>query len=477
MRIFRLAIIIFTLMAIMMFCTGITYAGTDSIKIKLDGVELVSDSPPVIVDGRTLVPTRVIFEAMDGTVKWDSASKKVTIDIQGKTIELTVDSKIAYINGTKKEIDVPAKIINNRTMVPVRFISEAIGCNVTWDSENRVVDITSAEAEDLITINKIKISKDKKSVEIYADNKITDYKSFQMTDPDRLILDIGNANLELDNGSIKASDNPYIKTIRYSQYTNNSVRIVADLKDSVSGTVSKSDTQKIAYITFEEGGNSTPSGIHIISAEDQAILDQYDLLPVEEEAQQKLIVIDPGHGGTDTGSRGYENGVAVLNEKDINLDIALRVQEMLEAAGANVYMIRTADTTIALYDRQDKANSLGASLYVAIHNNSFSTATPSGTEVLYYSKDQPTMDGISGYELAEDLQSTLISNLGLVDRGTKADPSLAVLRRTTMPAVIIEGAFISNPDNLNYMKTDEFRELYAKSVAKCVIEALNDSIE
>ena len=90
---------------------------------------------------------------------------------------------------------------------------------------------------------------------------------------------------------------------------------------------------------------------------------------------------------------------------------------------------------------------------------------------------KPTMDGISGTELAQNLQKILVSNLGLTDRGAKAKPELAVLRRTIMPAVIIEGAFISNPNDLEFMKTDEFRELYAKSVAKCIIEVLNESVE
>ena len=238
---------------------------------------------------------------------------------------------------------------------------------------------------------------------------------------------------------------------------------------------------RTAYINFEVSGTETPGGDNgqnsSISEEDQTILDQYGLLPVDEAARNKLVVIDPGHGGTDTGSRGFENGVAVMNEKDINLDIALRIRKMLEAAGARIYMIRTEDTTIPLYDRQDTANSLAASLYVAIHNNSYTSSSASGTEVHYHGKDDPPVDGISGISLAENLQSTLASNLGLINRGTKASPELAVLRRTVMPAVIIEGAFISNPNDLSYMKTDDFREKYAMSAAKCIIEELNDSVK
>lgn len=460
-------------LTVILFCFGISYAGSGTIKIRLDGTELTGDSPPVIVNGRTLVPARLLFESMGGAVTWDSATREVTVNINKDVIKLKVGSNIAYVNDVKKEIDVSATIKNNRTMIPVRFVAEAAGCKVAWDNANRVVDITSPDTAEYIAIQKIKITGGK-TVQIDADREIKDYKSFYMSNPDRLVLDIKNAKLSTAAGNDKASDSRYIQSVRYSQYAENTVRITVDMNASVTGTVSRSDSLTTAYLTFE---NSSAGGDGTVSGEDQAILDRYGLSAIRAEARQKLIVIDPGHGGSDTGSRGSENGRVVLEEKDLNLDIGLRVQKLLEAAGARLYMIRTADTTVPLYDRQDKANNLGASLYVAIHNNSYGNATPSGTEVLYYSKNQAVMDGISAYALAENLQKTLVKNLGLVDRGSKASPQLAVLRRTAMPAVIIEGAFLSNPGDLSFMKTDEFRELYAQSVAKCVIDALNSSVQ
>lgn len=471
-------------MILTMLGTAASFAGSGSIQVKLDGKEIVSDSPPVIVDGRTLVPARALFEAMGGTVSWNEASREVSVSVDDVNVKLKINSKKAYINGTEKTLDVPAKIIKNRTMIPVRFVSEAAGCQVSWDGKNRIVSIVSPKDEEggaAAVISGIEISPQGNKVSIEADREITDYTSFKMTNPSRLVLDINNATLSSKDGAVASEDNPYFKSIRYSQYTNDTVRIVADLVLFASGTVSRSDSLKTAYMTFEVNEPELPGEIiepdGSISVEDQTILDRYGLQPVAAEARNKLVVIDPGHGGSDTGSRGYENGVAVLNEKDINLDISLRVQKMLEAAGVRLYMIRTKDITIPLYDRQDTANMLEASLYVAIHNNSYTTDTPSGTEVHYHGKDDPPVEGISAMEVAKNLQSTLAANLGLVNRGTKVSPELAVLRRTVMPAVIIEGAFISNPNDLNYMKTDDFREKYAMSVAKCVIEALNNSVK
>lgn len=480
----RLVKLVLLTMILTMLGTAASFAGSGSIQVKLDGKEIVSDSPPVIVDGRTLVPARALFEAMGGTVSWNEASREVSVSVDDVNVKLKINSKKAYINGTEKTLDVPAKIIKNRTMIPVRFVSEAAGCQVSWNGKNRIVSIVSPKDEEggaAAVISGIEISPQGNKVSIEADREITDYTSFKMTNPSRLVLDINNATLSSKDGAVASEDNPYFKSIRYSQYTNDTVRIVADLVLFASGTVSRSDSLKTAYMTFEVNEPELPGEIiepdGSISVEDQTILDRYGLQPVAAEARNKLVVIDPGHGGSDTGSRGYENGVAVLNEKDINLDISLRVQKMLEAAGVRLYMIRTKDITIPLYDRQDTANMLEASLYVAIHNNSYTTDTPSGTEVHYHGKDDPPVEGISAMEVAKNLQSTLAANLGLVNRGTKVSPELAVLRRTVMPAVIIEGAFISNPNDLNYMKTDDFREKYAMSVAKCVIEALNNSVK
>lgn len=483
MKMNRLAKLAFMAMIVVLFTTTVSFADAGQIRINLDGVDIACDSPPVITEGRTLVPARAVFEAMGGSVEWNEASREVTVAVRDVAIKLKIDSATAYINGTGRQLDVPAKIIKNRTMVPVRFVSEAAGYEVSWDEKNRTVGLVSppAEIQQRIVIGSIGLSPEGNRIVVDADRDITDFKTFKMSSPSRLVFDISNAELGVSSGAITTQGNPFFQSIRYSQYTEDSVRIVADLTNYSSGTVSRSDTMRTAYLTFQVNEPDAlrdviePDGS--ISKEDQAILVRYGLEPVKAEAQHKIVVIDPGHGGADTGSRGYENGTAVLNEKDVNLDVALRVMKMLEAAGARIYMIRTDDVTIPLYDRQDTANSLEASLYVAIHNNSYSSETPSGTEVHYHGKNDPPLDGISAAELAEDLQTTLTSNLGLPSRGAKVSPELAVLRRTVMPAVIIEGAFISNPNDLNYMKTDDFREKYAMSAAKCIIDALNSSVE
>ncbi len=102
--------------------------------------------PPVIIENRTLVPVREVFENLGGSVAWDNDTRTVTVQKGETTIKLVINDKLALVNGAQKELDVPAKIINNKTMVPVRFISENCGLVVGWDGETSTVSITEPEA-------------------------------------------------------------------------------------------------------------------------------------------------------------------------------------------------------------------------------------------------------------------------------------------------------------------------------------------
>ena len=114
----------------------------EEISVFLNGKPISFDQPPVIVDGRTLVPLRAIFEAFGAAVEWDASTRTVTSVKNGTVIEMTVGNNVFYVDGTEIELDVPAQIINNRTLVPVRAIGEALSCGVEWEAATRTVIIT-----------------------------------------------------------------------------------------------------------------------------------------------------------------------------------------------------------------------------------------------------------------------------------------------------------------------------------------------
>jgi hypothetical protein len=122
-----------------MFTSATAYAAP---RVFLDGREVNFDVPPVIEDGRTLVPLRAIFSALGAEVMWDSDTRTVTAFKDNKKIELVIGGK-AYINHQEAYLDVPAKIINGRTLVPLRFVSEALDCNVKWNKDTHTVLLAS----------------------------------------------------------------------------------------------------------------------------------------------------------------------------------------------------------------------------------------------------------------------------------------------------------------------------------------------
>lgn len=110
-------------------------------KVVVDGKLLNFDINPVIENNRTLVPLRKILEELNMDLIWDEKTKKIVAKGEGIEISFVVNSKEAYVNGNKIELDVPAKTINGRTLIPLRFISDNLGKEVKWDGNNKVVYI------------------------------------------------------------------------------------------------------------------------------------------------------------------------------------------------------------------------------------------------------------------------------------------------------------------------------------------------
>lgn len=111
------------------------------ISVTVGGEPLQVTTTPVMENGTTLVPMRSIFEAFGMTLTWDEATKTATAKDDETEIKLTLGSTTAYIDGEATTLSVPAKSINGSTMVPVRFISEAIGNSIEWNAEDQAVNV------------------------------------------------------------------------------------------------------------------------------------------------------------------------------------------------------------------------------------------------------------------------------------------------------------------------------------------------
>ncbi len=133
-------------------CLGmcVTSQAASEISVYVNGEKVVFDQPPVIVDGRTMVPLRAIFEALGAEVNWDKSTKSILSLKNDVRVAMQIGSNIMSIQkGSETKtvtLDVPAEIVSDRTLVPVRAIAEAFGCEVTWDSSAREVEVWSNDA-------------------------------------------------------------------------------------------------------------------------------------------------------------------------------------------------------------------------------------------------------------------------------------------------------------------------------------------
>jgi hypothetical protein len=127
-----------------------TAIASDEIKVFVNGSEMsFPDQKPVInSDNRTLVPVRFVSQALGAAVGWTEASKKVTVELGDKVLTLAIGKREATVGAYTITLDTAAALMNDRTMVPLRFISEGLGANVQWDDSTRTIYITTGAQEE-----------------------------------------------------------------------------------------------------------------------------------------------------------------------------------------------------------------------------------------------------------------------------------------------------------------------------------------
>ncbi len=181
----------------------------------------------------------------------------------------------------------------------------------------------------------------------------------------------------------------------------------------------------------------------------------------------RLVIIDPGHGGVDPGAVAGN-----IYEKNFNLDTALRLQRLLEKKNINTYMMREDDTFVGLYERAYIANKLNGTLFLSIHNNAHpSNKNYGGTEAFYF-QGGTTIGNINGQIFAGLVQQKLVQYLNTADRQIK-HKNYVVIEATTMPAVLAEIAFMTNENDLRNLLDDDFRQRAAEALFDAIEEALN----
>jgi N-acetylmuramoyl-L-alanine amidase len=247
-------------------------------------------------------------------------------------------------------------------------------------------------------------------------------------DPDRLVIDVAGAIFVPVKQDIPVAG-AIVTEVRAAQFQAdpNVTRIVVVLRRKVPYTVSPG----------VDGAN-------------MIVVD----IP-EPSLRAHVVAIDAGHGGKDTGAIGPTG----LLEKDVVLDVAQRVRELLVKTGVRVIMTRETDAFVELQERPRLAKQQGATVFVSIHANASTRPASNGSETYYLSPQSQV--------LAQLVQEELARVPNLMPRGTKT-ANFLVLRESDMPAILVEVAYVSNIDEEARLRQQAFRQRLAEAVARGV---------
>src|SRR5437867_1427495 len=174
--------------------------------------------------------------------------------------------------------------------------------------------------------------------------------------------------------------------------------------------------------------------------------------PGQSASSSTAVVIDAGHGGFDRGGIPGQR----IPEKEMTLDVAQRLKTLLAASGYRVSMTRDSDLFVPLPTRVAIANSYGNAIFVCIHFNSAKRMGTGGIETYFYSRESLPLASAIHYYVAGGAPS---SNRGVRRRG------FYVLRKTTVPAVLVECGFLTNPAEGEYVQTASYRQKLAEEIA------------
>lgn len=469
--------------------------------IYLDGAELEqpADAQAGSVKGSVMVPLRVIIENLGYEVDWDKKTGLVTIRQGERSLQLTVGSTQAVVDGKATELSAAPVVQGGSTMVPLRFVGEQTGLKVSWNNDSKSAYLYSPDGGESVGVVPGRTSSSPEeeaagdgtltpvtgggeqtddstyipdspptgeggAAELngigFGENRLTiavsaavQPKVFTMSGPDRLVVDIPNTAFSESfkqqhslsaslQGELPVTDYPDVAKIRYSMFDNatSTIRIVVDLNKAVHYQV-----------------NNEGDGLLVV---DLAAPFTVPVVPPVTNGKP-LVVIDPGHGGKQPGATSITN----KNEKDFTLALALKVEALLkQETGLNVLMTRTTDVTLGLEERAKLANDNQATVFVSIHGNSFDGVTsPTGSET-YYSRDE-------SLPLAEVMHKHLVEGTGLPDRKVRKK-SLHVTRETKMPAVLLEVGYLKHKTDEALMYSEDFQQRVAESIVAGIKEYL-----
>ena len=352
-------------------------------------------------------------------------------------------------------------------------------CLLLWGQQGAEAAGFAQRAGSMSEITGIRVSTDADKTRIVVDGtKETEYKVSVISNPQRIIIDIQNAWVSPNVKKSTTIDSRFAKAVRIAQHDSSTVRVVVESsvgKNNYKVFALKGGTTayRVVMDFGKVGGGSKNSGIDFspqpkpdTSSSTGSNTNRGDTVgttsggTTTEPAftpglKGKIIALDAGHGGSDTGAIGPTG----VTEKGVTLRVAKALQKLLQAEGATVLMTRTTDTEVSpkkanasdveeLQARCDVGNDGNADIFISMHMDSFTNSTPSGTTGYYYTKGSK-----ASQRLAQYVSEGVVTALGTGNRGNKSC-NFYVVKHTDMPATLVEMAFISNDKEEKLMNSE-----------------------
>jgi len=489
-------IILITAVFAILFSLSSIFAQSSEIKILLDNIPLETVVPSVIENDRLFVSARNVVEALGGRITWFPALKLMTVNINGRTARLVIDDPTLEIDEKVIPLEIPARILDNRVMIPLEVIKFIAEVDIKWDNQTKTLSINTIRPY-LLKVRSYS-HPDKTRVVIDLSEK-TEFRADKLTNPDRIFIDIMGSIVKLEDTfkQIKIDDG-VIKTVRTAQFNEEITRVVFDLyREAKYEVFSLIEPDRVVIDIFKSGKEAAISQTLPAKPEEKST-------PGPEITGKRVVIIDPGHGGKDPGAIGPTG----LKEKDVTLGIALYLEKLLKGAGIPTYLTRSKDEFVYLENRTNFANQKNGFVFISLHANSVLNHRPSAEGIETFvlsskyigasardvadrenraSRAHPEVDTdlaliIADLEesanikysldFADIVQKKLVNYLKLENRGVKQAP-FVVLKGANMVAVIVEVGFISNPKEEKLLKTSKFRE----DAAQALFEAIKYYIE
>lgn len=404
---------------------------------------------------KRLFKTLALSMAMMMSLSTYAMAKGSNVQIKVKGARKNVATANVVVNGYNLKSRYAPYVDGNRTFVPIRELTELMGADVQWDQGTKSVRIRLRNQDVKLKINSsvVYVNNKKMQMDKQSTPRLTQYVrqngDYKTMVPLRFLSENLGFNVQWNNAARQAS------------VSNGSVQAPQKRVNQTNKPAAQPKPQV-------KKPNTAPANKPSVAVQDKGSNQIEVPRRVEKPKNGKpTVVIDPGHGGKDSGAIGVDRSM----EKTWALKTAQRVEGLLRQQGYQVIMTRTRDEYIQLAERARIANDANADIFLSIHFNSGGSEKPRGVEVLYASENNVSLKKQAGDQrrLANEVLKSVLKETGMSSRGIKNRPELAVLRLTKMNAALVEGGFMSNPDEMDIIKSDAYLDKLARGIVNGIV--------